>query len=86
MKQEHRRFLTILFPCLAQRLVPQGNMEESTMGEVFSDRLLVYCVHVVHPIAESNGARVFTDRVDLQLVSVKTYPSGVMRVCYRFAQ
>lgn len=41
---------------------------------------------LVHPVAIGNGTRVFTDRADLKLVSVKTYNSGVMRVCYRPAQ
>ncbi|HEX6482651.1 MAG TPA: dihydrofolate reductase family protein [Ktedonobacteraceae bacterium] len=40
-------------------------------------------VLMVHPVAIGNGQRVFTDRVNLELVSTKTYPSGVMRVCYR---
>ena len=38
---------------------------------------------MVHPVAISNGQHVFTDRVNLELVSAKTYTSGVMRVCYR---
>jgi dihydrofolate reductase len=40
-------------------------------------------VLTIHPIAIGRGQRVFTDRVDLELVSAKTYPSGVMRACYR---
>jgi dihydrofolate reductase len=40
-------------------------------------------VLMVHPVAIGNGQRVFTDRVNLELVSTKTYRSGVMRVCYR---
>jgi dihydrofolate reductase len=40
-------------------------------------------VLMVHPVVIGNGQRVFTDRVNLELVSTKTYPSGVMRVCYR---
>ena len=40
-------------------------------------------VLMVHPVAIGNGQRVFTDKVNLELVSAKTYPSGVMRVCYR---
>jgi dihydrofolate reductase len=40
-------------------------------------------VLMVHPVAIGNGQRVFTDRVNLELVSAKTYPSGVMRICYR---
>jgi len=40
-------------------------------------------VFMVHPVAIGNGQRVFTDRVNLELVSAKTYKSGVMRVCYR---
>jgi dihydrofolate reductase len=40
-------------------------------------------VLMVHPVAIGNGQRVFTDRVHLELVSTKTYRSGVMRVWYR---
>ena len=40
-------------------------------------------VLMVHPVAIGNGQRIFTDRVNLELVSTKTYKSGVMRVCYR---
>ena len=38
---------------------------------------------MVHPVAIGNGKGVFTKRVNLELVSVKTYTSRVMRVCYR---
>jgi dihydrofolate reductase len=40
-------------------------------------------VLMVHPVVIGNGQRVFMDRVNLELVSTKTYRSGVMRVCYR---
>jgi dihydrofolate reductase len=40
-------------------------------------------VLMVHPVAIGNGQRVFTDRMNLELVSTKTYRSGVMRVCYQ---
>jgi dihydrofolate reductase len=40
-------------------------------------------VLLVHPVAIGNGKRVFTDRVNLELASSKSYKSGVMRVCYR---
>jgi len=40
-------------------------------------------VLMVHPVAIGNGKRVFTDRVNLELVNARTYQSGVMRVCYR---
>lgn len=40
-------------------------------------------VLTVHPVTIGNGQRVFTDRTNLELVSSKTYPSGVMRLCYR---
>jgi dihydrofolate reductase len=40
-------------------------------------------VFMVHPIAIGKGQSVFTTRVNLELVSVKTYTSGVMRVHYR---
>ena len=45
--------------------------------------LLDEYVLMVHPVAIGDGKRVFTDRVNLELVSAKTYKSGVMRVCYR---
>jgi dihydrofolate reductase len=38
---------------------------------------------MVHPVAIGSGKGVFTQRVNLELVSAKTYTSGVMRVCYR---
>ncbi|GHO93750.1 riboflavin biosynthesis protein RibD [Reticulibacter mediterranei] len=38
---------------------------------------------LVHPVAVGKGERVWTSRNDLSLVSVKAYPSGVMRVRYR---
>lgn len=40
-------------------------------------------VLMVHPVAIGNGQRIFTNRVNLELVSTKTYKSGVTRVCYR---
>ena len=40
-------------------------------------------VLMVHPVAISNGKRVFTNKVSFELVSAKTYKSGVMRICYR---
>jgi dihydrofolate reductase len=40
-------------------------------------------VFMVHPVAIGKGQSVFTKRVHLELVSVKTYQSGVMRVHYR---
>ena len=40
-------------------------------------------VLMVHPIAIGNGKRIFPDRVNLELVSAKTYKSGVMRVRYQ---
>ncbi len=45
--------------------------------------LLDEYVLMVHPVAIGSGQRVFMDRVNLELVSSKTYKSGVMRVCYR---
>jgi dihydrofolate reductase len=38
---------------------------------------------MVHPVAIGTGQSVFTNRVNLVLVSTKTYKSGVMRICYR---
>ncbi|MGZ6346609.1 MAG: dihydrofolate reductase family protein, partial [Anaerolineales bacterium] len=38
---------------------------------------------LVHPVAIGNGKRLFTSKVNLELVSAKTYKSGVTRVCYR---
>ncbi len=40
-------------------------------------------VLMVHPVAIGKGQSVFTNRVNLEFVSVKTYKSGVMRVHYR---
>jgi dihydrofolate reductase len=40
-------------------------------------------VLMVHPVAIGDGQRVFKGKVNLELVSTKTYPSGVMRVRYR---
>ncbi len=40
-------------------------------------------VLMVHPVALGKGQSVFTSRVNLELGSVKTYQSGVMRVHYR---
>ncbi len=37
---------------------------------------------VVHPVAIGNGKRLFTTKVDLELVSEKTYKSGIKR--FRF--
>ena len=37
---------------------------------------------LVHPVAIGNGKRLFTSKVDLELISTKTYKSGIMRVCY----
>jgi dihydrofolate reductase len=42
-------------------------------------------VLMVHPVTIGNGQRVFTGRINLELVSEKTYPSGVMRLRYRSA-
>ena len=39
-------------------------------------------VLMVHPVTIGNGKRIFMNRVSLELVSAKTYKSGVMRVCY----
>lgn len=40
-------------------------------------------VLMVHPVVIGQGQSVFTTKVNLELVDVKTYKSGVMRVCYR---
>jgi dihydrofolate reductase len=40
-------------------------------------------VLMVHPVAISQGQSVFTHKVNLERVRVKTYKSGVMRVHYR---
>jgi dihydrofolate reductase len=40
-------------------------------------------VLMVQPVAIGDGQRVFTGRVNLELVSAKTYQSGVMRVRYQ---
>ncbi len=38
---------------------------------------------MVHPIALGMGKSLFTNKVELELISAKTYRSGVMRICYR---
>jgi dihydrofolate reductase len=40
-------------------------------------------VLMVHPVTIGKGRSVFANRVNLELVNVKTYKSGVMRVYYR---
>jgi len=40
-------------------------------------------VLLVHLVAIGKGQGVFTSRVNLELISVKTYESGVTRICYR---
>ncbi len=40
-------------------------------------------VLLVHPVAIGSGKRLFESRVDLDLVSGRSYGSGIMRVCYR---
>ena len=60
--------------------VPGGIRTAQTFARL---GLLDEYVLMVHPVAIGNGQRVFTDRVNLELVSAKTYTSGVMRVCYR---
>ncbi|HLV97300.1 MAG TPA: dihydrofolate reductase family protein [Ktedonobacterales bacterium] len=40
-------------------------------------------VLAIHPVTISKGQSVFMSRVNLELISVKTYQSGVMRVHYR---
>lgn len=40
-------------------------------------------VLMVHPVAIGQGQSVFTNKVDLELVGVKTYTSSVLRVQYR---
>ncbi len=39
-------------------------------------------VLMVHPLAIGDGKRVFTNHVPLNLISAKTYASGMMRVIY----
>lgn len=38
---------------------------------------------MVHPVAIGDGKRLFTSKVDLELVSAKAYASGVVRIRYR---
>jgi dihydrofolate reductase len=40
-------------------------------------------VFLVHPVALGDGKPVFTERTELELVSTKVYPSGVIQVRYR---
>ncbi len=38
---------------------------------------------IVHPVAIGNGKGLFTTKIDLQLISTKSYASGVARLHYR---
>jgi dihydrofolate reductase len=40
-------------------------------------------VLMVQPVALGVGKKLFISKVDLEMVSAKTYKSGVIRVCYR---
>lgn len=40
-------------------------------------------VLTVHPATLGSGQRIFMDRINLELISARTYPSGVMRLRYR---
>src|SRR5260370_21059134 len=40
-------------------------------------------VLMVHPVAIGKGQSGFSNRVNLELVSTKTYKPGVLRICYR---
>lgn len=40
-------------------------------------------VFMVHPVTIGRGKRVFTTKIDLNLVNVKSYKSGVMQVRYQ---
>ena len=40
-------------------------------------------VLMVHPVALGNGKRLFTGKVNLEMVGVKTYKTGIIRVSYR---
>ena len=53
----------------AQRFIRLGLVDE-------------YVLHV-HPVAIGAGKPLFLQRVDLELISTKAYPSGVVRVRYR---
>ncbi len=60
--------------------VPSGIRTAQTFAQL---GLIDEYVLMGHPVAIGKGKGVFTDRVNLELVSTKTYTSGVMRVCYR---
>jgi len=40
-------------------------------------------VLMVHPVALGNGKRLFTSKVNLEMISAKTFKTEIMRVCYR---
>lgn len=71
------------------RLKQQEGADFAVIGGVRTARAFVRLglideyVLTVHPVAVGKGERVFTGRVNLGLISAKTYRSGVMRVCYR---
>jgi dihydrofolate reductase len=43
-------------------------------------------VLTVHPVAIGSGKRIFTEKTSLDLISAKTYSSGVIRATYRPAR
>ena len=53
----------------AQRFIRLGLVDE-------------YVLHI-HPVAIGAGKPLFLEKVDLELISTKAYPSGVVRVRYR---
>ena len=72
-----------------KRLKRQPGKDIGVPGSIRTAQTFVRCglfgeyVFMVHPVAIGQGKRVFTKRVDLELISAKTYKSGVMRVDYR---
>ena len=72
-----------------QKIKPQSGKDLGVPGGIRTAQTFVRLglideyVLMVHPVAIGKGQSVFTKRVNLELVSVKTYKSGVMRVHYR---
>jgi dihydrofolate reductase len=58
----------------AQTLAPMGNYQLGLIDEY---------VLMVHPIGLGEGKHLFTDRMKLELLSVKPYKSGVVQMRYR---
>ena len=63
--------------------VPGGIRTVQALGRL---GLVDEYVLTVHPVALGDGQRIFTGRTNLELISAKTYPSGLIRATYRLSE